>query len=283
MLSIMIPTGLNNIGNTCYMNAVVQLLMSCSDATQLFEKKYSSNVLQKFGMFVSRYQSSDVSIDPTEIKEIISNHSLFEGFNQHDAHECLIYLIDILDSELKKCGLPELGATFFNHKYYTHIENLEFPEKRSLFFPELILSLPVSDTLIQSYNQFCEPETLDGWESEIAKRRVLAQKHNVVYYWPKYLFVMFTKYDNNIQKNFANIDIPFFWRINNHYKNSVETVVYMFLGAIVHIGNTWGGHYVSVVYRSNKFFLCDDEDIKEITKDQATRLIRNAYLVLFEK
>lgn len=278
------PIGLQNIGNTCYMNSVIQLLMMCTSFINVLKQLNSnSDIVNEFKIFITKYEQATSPIPPFEVKKIISRHKMFEGFDQHDAHEFLIYIIDMLDEELKAEGYSSISEAIFNHKYYTKIINQEFKEEKLIKFHETILSLPLSKSMNESYAMFCEFEDIEGWESEINKQKVLAKKHNIVYKWPKHLFILFKKYNNNSMKIESQIDIPMVWTIENQYNGKIQTDVYNFCGSVIHFGNMFGGHYISVVHKNENFYLCNDGNISQIDESQGLQLIKRSYLLLYSK
>ena len=51
---------------------------------------------------------------------------------------------------------------------------------------------------------------------------------------------------------------------------------------ILHLGKHMAaGHYICIIKRDNKWFVCDDETVKEIDEDQI--LDENAYLLFYRQ
>jgi ubiquitin C-terminal hydrolase len=276
------PKGLQNIGNTCYLNSVIQLLLQCDEYIDyISDLNIGSDKINLFRDFIEEYSRSNNSISPNKIKKLISSCEFFSGFDQHDAHEFLIYFIDIINEEIKSKGIK--NNIFFNHGYFTKIINTEQPEEKIIKFYETILNLPSSESLHDSYTKFCETELIENWESEKYKNRVVAKKFNIIFKWPKYLFIMFKIYNNSSRKINNGINIPFTWTIKNNYQDYSITEVYEFSGAVIHFGSLSGGHYISIIRKNNKFYLCNDSNINEVEESKAHELIRKAYLILFIK
>lgn len=117
------PSGLINIGNTCYMNAMIQCLYHTKDfITKEFISDLQDNIQEKsekklskpkmieeimksmtYGLFkLSQDMSSNEAINPVNFKRKIDTFTdMFRGFRQHDSHELLIYLLNQIHDETK--------------------------------------------------------------------------------------------------------------------------------------------------------------------------------------
>jgi ubiquitin carboxyl-terminal hydrolase 36/42 len=276
--------GLHNIGNTCYLNSVIQVFLNCTHFIDLLMGLQTENEqLLLLKRFIYEYRISTQPVSPVNIKKIINKCNQFQGFSQHDANEFLVYFLDLLDIELKKEKM-DVVTSIFDHKYYTKIVNtVQKDDEKVIKFNERILNLPLSSNLNDSYIMYTMVETIDGWESEKYKNKVTAKKRNVVYKWPIYLTIMFKKYNNNLEKVDDDIDIPIHWKILNINHTYKEIITYQLVGAIIHFGNLNGGHYISVVYSNEKFFLCNDASIHEINAEKANDFIKKSYMVIYAK
>jgi len=267
--------GGREVNYTCYMNSVIQLIMNCPNFLKvILNSKNDSEKIQLFKSFIIKYfDNVGNSISPSEIKKIISSYPMFDSFEQHDAHECLIYLIDMLCEEVRE------AKYLFNLKIYTRIKNLE-EEQKNLFSDEIVLSLPVSQNLSESYKLFCKKEIIDGWLSDKTNTKVRAEKQYIVCFWGYYVIIVFKKYNSHKKIN-TNIEIPHSWSIQNYTNSNVETISFEISGAIIHYGNLTSGHYIALVKKEGKFYLCNDSSIEEIK--EPNDLINRAYIVLFKR
>jgi hypothetical protein len=57
-------------------------------------------------------------------------------------------------------------------------------------------------------------------------------------------------------------------------------LIYNFRSAIIHIGNERGGHYLAIVLKGNKWVLCDDINIREISKEELVNY--RPFIVFYE-
>jgi len=107
--------GIINIGNTCYMNSVLQTLMNLDKLKAFLDDKYFSfwiNRKNKYGFngkiiseFLILYREyhlrSKEPVKPHKLKAAIGEvNSQFKNLDQQDSQEFLSYLIDVLHEEL---------------------------------------------------------------------------------------------------------------------------------------------------------------------------------------
>ena len=140
--------GLNNIGNTCFMNTSLQCLSNCQILTNYFLNDYyipfvnKNNPIGSKGKLVESYvelikhlwYGNENSIEPYDFKETIGEiNIIFKGYQQHDTHEFLSFLLDELHEDLNKV---------LNKPYISINENLHFNNEIQQFqyFQKLFLS-----------------------------------------------------------------------------------------------------------------------------------------------
>jgi hypothetical protein len=107
--------GMDNLGNTCYMNACLQALLHTPLLLEYFLSQcyiddininnkhgYQGKLAKVFGkLAVDLYTSTSKSITPRMFYTLLSTiHEQFAGNEQHDAHELLAFLLDGLSEDL---------------------------------------------------------------------------------------------------------------------------------------------------------------------------------------
>uniref|UniRef100_A0A224Z2Y2 Ubiquitin carboxyl-terminal hydrolase 32 n=1 Tax=Rhipicephalus zambeziensis TaxID=60191 RepID=A0A224Z2Y2_9ACAR len=110
-------TGLNNLGNTCFMNAALQCVSNTRPLTQYFinEKHlYELNRMNPLGMkghIAKRYgdlvhdlwSGTSKTVAPLKLRWTIGKYApRFNGFQQHDSQELLAFLLDGLHEDLNR-------------------------------------------------------------------------------------------------------------------------------------------------------------------------------------
>jgi len=109
--------GLRNLGNTCFMNSVLQCMSHCVRLTDYFlEDSYQADinknnplgwggrVAEEYGKLLKQIWSDQYRVvSPRDFKAIISEvQPRFEGYAQHDSSELLSFLLDGLHEDLNR-------------------------------------------------------------------------------------------------------------------------------------------------------------------------------------
>ena len=101
-------TALHNLGNTCYLNAALQLIMRC----ERFVEGLALNN-ESFRDFAATYHSTptDQAVQPHHILNLIRNR--LTHHEQHDAEEFLIIFLEIFDKISQKFFIFRNSSTHF--------------------------------------------------------------------------------------------------------------------------------------------------------------------------
>lgn len=106
-----VPVGLRNIGNTCFMNSVLQPLMATPYMNDYFLNKFSkeshlrsTNLAKTYAeMLKSCRNAGGTAFTPSAIKNAVSRTvSQFSGYGQQDSQEFMRFLIDRMHDELNR-------------------------------------------------------------------------------------------------------------------------------------------------------------------------------------
>jgi ubiquitin C-terminal hydrolase len=284
--------GLNNLGNTCFFNSVLQLLCQATILNKLILS--NSNIKGKFidiySQFLLNYTTSSKVLSPNKIIEHVSKVLKRDNYQQEDAEQYLNYIIDTLISELndldknlyvsgKNITLTDLINNLFTIQINKIIVCPNCNTKSVSTDNNNILYLSINNSgnclndLIDSY---LSTEVLDDknkWKCDKCKNLVNAKIYREIKKLPKYLIVVLKRYTNNNTKNNKQIIVP---QYINHNNKILEQ-----RGFVYHSGSTNGGHYVYYGKRNDKWYLHNDSSINTINNNEVDNISKLGYIYLF--
>lgn len=103
--------GLRNIGNTCFMNSIIQCLSHTKDLVRYLRTKSDlrsttaakdSRIVTEFSKLIKEmWNGTNSSVTPSELKLAFSSkHRMYSGCSQQDAQEFLRFFLDALHCAL---------------------------------------------------------------------------------------------------------------------------------------------------------------------------------------
>lgn len=265
--------GLQNLGNTCYLNAGIQLILHNTDLCKIIIKNSNiSDKLFRIAMFIQTQNKI-----PDDIKNLVEEeNTIFRGYQQQDSTEFILTLLNIIDTEFKKINytIKNIIGVQINSRIKCKIRTCLSIYNTREISNFLLFDIDNSiNTLDDAYIKFRSHEKLENdnmFYCDKCKEKRIASKRNEIISLPKNLYIWLKRFTHNGQKNNQFIEIPFTWNNMKLY------------GAIIHYGNINGGHYIYIGNYNDKWYKCDDNLISEISTIEVNNILKNAYWLYYK-
>ncbi|XP_064115645.1 ubiquitin carboxyl-terminal hydrolase 8-like [Macrobrachium nipponense] len=311
--------GLLNLGNTCYMNSVMQCLNCVEPLVKYFtEGTYHSDIysMSKYGGTLAREVGAALEamnngiyspIALQDLKSVIGNlHFPFRGSRQHDSHEFLLFLLSWLHEDLRGGTMPFLQDT--QDCMLEDVENNESSVICSLFqgenrhriicntcqyeplsyepFTIMSLSLPFSggctlaDLLQNTYMDSC----ID-YKCPRCKTQGKGTRKSDIRKLPPVLVLHLNRFDYNIsarkKQNYVDFPLENLSLVEHATSTKRGSTQYNLCGVSNHYGSLNAGHYTSFCksYDSKFWYRCDDQNVTKLRTSVKTSA---AYLLFYE-
>jgi ubiquitin C-terminal hydrolase len=260
--------GISNMGSTCYVNALFQILNACEHVSL----KLISRPSEGLTPFV--YQVREVLArlrftrgQSLSIAGLIATIPNFNTRVHEDAGEFLNMLIDRLQEELedsREITDPMRGQ--LTAIIRTGNEKKTPPPQDFLY-----LSLPTKNLscLDEAFAAYFKEERMDGSESGVPRYR-----QTVVTRWPDYLVLQLERWEfdsgeRNNNKLVHEFQFPAHLCAADLQRFTSCDVSYSLTGVVVHRGTAEQGHYVTIVQGNfQEWYVCNDQRIEYFNIDQ---------------
>ncbi|KAM0675030.1 Ubiquitin C-terminal hydrolase 22 [Gurleya vavrai] len=281
--------GASNLGNSCYVSALLQVLLSINELKYyILTNKHVENKCENLCLIctfnesiVDLYSKSPALVFNNFIYYLCSKNESFLGSIQFDVHELFLKLCEYSHEEFgneiceyKKCLFHKL---FFGvNKIIMKCKECGFKNiKKDLFFN---LSLDLSENSVQKMIE--NYYKIDCIEEKVFCEKCLEEtsfiKKFKMHEFPNYLVICIKRFvfegTHSIKLNemiYSNPEI------------CINKVNYKLHGYITHVGNTNEGHYFSTIIDGRTYKLIDDNKISDI--DEKIALNNQAYLLFYKK
>lgn len=217
-----VACGLNNLGNTCYLNSLLQCLTHLPPFGNLCLSKYHSRncnlpetdcsfcILESHVWKAHKCTTAAISPYPVYNKLHLFSKSLVRG-RQEDAHELLRCLVDALERDQLKSegrytgsGVVKNATTVVNRLFggllRSQVKCMSCNHNSNTYDPFMDLSLELGgcSSVHDALRKFTAVEVLDGsnrYRCEACKKLVAARKHMAIYDDPNILVVHLKRFD----------------------------------------------------------------------------------------
>ena len=269
--------GLNNIGNTCYFNSGLQLIIQnkelCNLILNISEKNDFIKELSSF--ILEYYNSSNETLTPDKIKRFTK----FLDFNQHDSSELIMNILDLVNESSKDKIVSKLYDTTQNIKIKCKLRAClnvsEHDEKIGYLMLDLNKNNNNLDECYKEYKARIKLVDDNLYWCEKCKDKRIASKRLEITNWSKHLIIILKRFEESYgrySKNNRSLSIPLEWRHG-----------YKLKGYVIHSGSLFGGHYVYVGNHNNKWILFNDSQTKELSENEMEIYLLSSYVLYYEK
>lgn len=310
--------GLENIGNTCYINSIIQIFIyNPYFIKTLYKELYTlknptnNNLLIEFKKISDEIlinNSSNKGIRPLSFLQLLQSLWKIPINLQQDSHEIYQFILDIfineigIDYEYTVNGTVESLIDKLKLKavdsYQKHFKK-QYSLLVEIFYGQKMkhikcFNCDYEDYNFEIFNTILLPisssnnliENLNiyfNWDIIEDYKCPKCSKNNIkskYYFWkiPKVLTIVLKRFNNQDEKNNNLINIPFNFNINDYCIQTTNKIFH--LNSIVnHIGQLEGGHYYSTILNNNKWYNYDDLNISEIESNNINN--NNNYILYY--
>ncbi|KAM1809007.1 hypothetical protein ACFX12_025965 [Malus domestica] len=304
-----IGAGLRNMGNTCYLNSVLQCLTYTEPLAAYLQSGKHRNSCHIAGFCALCAIQKHVSLALQSTGRILVPKDLvinlqcisrtFTKSRQEDAHE---YMVNLLESMHKCClpsGVPSESPSAYEkslvHKIFggrlrSQVKCMQCSYCSNKFDPFLDLSLEIfnADSLQKALGNFTAAEQLDGGERQYqcqrCNQKVRALKQMTVQKPPYVLTIHLKRFrahdpgrkiDRHVKFG-PTLDLKPF--VSGSYEGDLKYTLY---GVLVHCGaTTYSGHYYCYVRTSSgMWYSLDDNQVYQVS--ERTVLEQKAYMLFY--
>ncbi|XVF59091.1 hypothetical protein PTKIN_Ptkin07bG0247000 [Pterospermum kingtungense] len=304
------PFGLNNCGNSCYANAVLQCLAFTRPLTSYLVRGLHSKACRKkewcficeFECLILRAKEGESPLSPIQILSKIQKigSNLGPG-KEEDAHEFLRYAVDAMQSvclkEARAAGpLAEetslVGLTFGGY-LHSKIKCTKCLGKSERYERMMDLIVEIDGdigSLEEALAQFTATEILDGvnkYHCSRCKSYVKARKKLTVLEAPNILTIVLKRFQSgNFGKLNKSVQFPEVLNLAPYMsEKSDKAAVYNLYAVVVHLdilNASFSGHYVCYVKSFHgEWFRIDDSTVIPVELERV--LVEGAYMLLYAR
>ncbi|XP_058919879.1 ubiquitin carboxyl-terminal hydrolase 17-like protein 6 [Kogia breviceps] len=299
-LPFVVGAGLQNVGNTCYMNAALQCLTHTPPLASLMLSQQHSTVCpnQTFCMLCAmQTHITRALLQPGEVirppKDLVAS---FHRHKQEDAHEFLMFTLDAMQqvclSAHEMLGHPSEDTTFvhriFGGSWRSQIQCLHCLGVSDTLDPYLDITLDITaaQSVVQALNELVKPEKLDGenaYHCSVCLKRVSATKRLTLHSASQVLIVVLKRFTEVTgAKMVQKVHYP--ERLDLHpymLDKKAGPLDYALYAVLVHSGwSAHQGHYFCYIKAGNgQWYKMDDAMVTVC--DVTSALSQSAYVLFY--
>ncbi|KAL6782343.1 hypothetical protein ACKKBG_A06435 [Auxenochlorella protothecoides x Auxenochlorella symbiontica] len=286
--------GLKNQGATCYMNSLLQTLYNINQFRKAVYHMPTSEDDDPAKSMPLALQSVFYKLQftdgPVSTKDLTRSFGwdTSDAFQQHDVQELNRILCDRLEEKMKSTRVEGTISKLFEGHTLNYIDciNVDYKSSRRESFMDLQLDVKGCKTILDSFDRYCEVETLEGDNQYLAEGHGLQDARKGVLFdgFPPVLQLQLKRFEYDFMKDSMV-------KINDRYEFGEELDLdvgdrkylaasaargvrnkYKLLAVLVHSGGVHGGHYYAYIRPDGARWLkFDDERVEAAEADRAVR------------
>lgn len=312
--SLIVGAGLANLGNTCFLNAILQCF---THTVPLLQGLLSSDHKvpcdgnsEGFCVFCSLYEHIQFSLISTGkiispwkfVNNLNYFSSSFRRFQQEDAHEFLQCFLDKLESccagfELKDTehsGSDNMVKQVFGGRIVSTLECCNCGHWSDTFEPSIDLSLEIekASDLHTALESFTKLEKLEDPETkftcENCKEQVSVEKQLLLDQVPSIAAFHLKRFKNDgsfVEKIDKYVEFPLELDLQpyTNLDQNDEELKYDLLAVVVHTGfsSTSGHYYCYIRVAPDEWYRFDDSKVRWVQEEFV--LMQEAYILFYAK
>lgn len=281
------PTGIRNLGATCYMNSLLQTLFAVKEFRAGLYKWTPNSPLVENDSVCQELQKLFVELQLTN-KKYVNAENLLKSMNidpmvQEDPQEFWNLFISLLKEVFEKSSVKSVAKLAEGLFFGTQLVEMEcsvckkrYPNESSFNYIGVSTE---RKSLEESLSACFEDEKLEGtnkYSCRHCRRKQDALRKTRIETLPPILAINILRYDFDRSVNWKKkIHTNFSFPMNLSMKKFVSGEVkkksteYELFSVLSHCGETAnGGHYICFTKSGSKWFKCDDDNITEMKEDK---------------
>ena len=300
--------GLQNLGSTCAINTLIQLICR----TKLLRENLLSEHVQpntfsgELKEILDLMHNQNHSLQPKKfVNKLYSYLQIFNRGEQIDIGELWMFLFEKIANEL---NTERYNVNYVNSIHHPLNEKcIEIMEKinnkksslwqvncqgiilstvtctqcnNKIHNFEPFISLPLdihenNNSIVDMFKAFLKTTEHQGdWRCEHCNDFTKYKKQQQLWKVPKVLIFLIKRFNDFYQKNSLCIHVNTDLQINN--------ISYNYVGSGNHYGNLFGGHYCALCKVDKQYILYDDLNVSIIDEGKFQTFAKDTYLLFYE-